>query len=115
MDVGQPKDFLTGMCMYLNSLSQKQPELLVQGPGITGPVLVVIYSNAQLFFLFSALYSNQLNYLLALLQDPSAQIGKNCRIGPNVTVGPDVVIEVPYEAGWRVSKWMTLMYRMAPV
>ncbi|ELU15028.1 hypothetical protein CAPTEDRAFT_154984 [Capitella teleta] len=65
MDVGQPKDFLTGMCMYLTSLQHKSPEKLHQGPGIVGNVLV----------------------------DPSAKIGNNCRIGPNVTIGPDVVIE----------------------
>ncbi|XP_005106670.1 mannose-1-phosphate guanyltransferase beta [Aplysia californica] len=65
MDVGQPKDFLTGMCLYLTSLKQRQPEKLHQGPGIVGNVLI----------------------------DPSAKIGNNCRIGPNVTVGPNVVIE----------------------
>ena len=27
MDVGQPKDFLTGMCLYLNSLRQKSPQV----------------------------------------------------------------------------------------
>ena len=43
MDVGQPKDFLTGMCMYLTHLRQKQPEQLhkVEGDGIVGNVLVV--------------------------------------------------------------------------
>jgi len=69
MDVGQPKDFLTGMCMYLDSLrnSPKSPRSpsLANGPCIVGNVLV----------------------------DPSAKIGANCRIGPNVTIGPDVVIE----------------------
>ncbi|XP_033744992.1 mannose-1-phosphate guanyltransferase beta-like [Pecten maximus] len=65
MDVGQPKDFLTGMCMFLGSLRQKSPDQLHSGEGIVGNVLV----------------------------DPSAKIGKNCRIGPNVTIGPDVVIE----------------------
>lgn len=41
MDVGQPKDFLTGMCMYLNSLKQKSPHMLHEGQGIVGNVLVV--------------------------------------------------------------------------
>ena len=41
MDVGQPKDFLTGMCLYLNSLKHKCPEQLHQGPGVVGSVLVV--------------------------------------------------------------------------
>ena len=41
MDVGQPKDFLTGMCLYLNSLKHKCPEKLYQGPGVVGNALVV--------------------------------------------------------------------------
>ncbi|XP_062971515.1 mannose-1-phosphate guanyltransferase beta isoform X3 [Cynocephalus volans] len=65
MDIGQPKDFLTGMCLFLQSLRQKQPERLCSGPGIVGNVLV----------------------------DPSACIGQNCSIGPNVTLGPGVVVE----------------------
>lgn len=65
MDVGQPKDFLTGMCLYLTYLRQKQPNMLYTGTGTVGNVLV----------------------------DPTAKIGVGCRIGPNVTIGPDVVIE----------------------
>lgn len=50
MDVGQPKDFLTGMCMYLTSLRQKSPEKLYTGEGVVGNVLVVsiqIYSETM--------------------------------------------------------------------
>lgn len=84
MDVGQPRDFLTGnyntamyekflklfinvlgMCMYLKSLRQKKPEQLSEGPGIVGNVLI----------------------------DPTAKIGADCQIGPNVTIGPGVVLE----------------------
>lgn len=65
MDVGQPKDFLTGMALYLSSTEEKQPELLRKGDGIVGTVLI----------------------------DPSATIGKNCVIGPNVSIGPNCVIE----------------------
>jgi len=73
MDVGQPKDFLTGMCLYLNFLREnnaktnetKTERQLATGPCIVGDVIV----------------------------DPSAKIGSNCRIGPNVTIGPGVVIE----------------------
>ncbi|XP_071575893.1 mannose-1-phosphate guanylyltransferase catalytic subunit beta [Temnothorax nylanderi] len=64
MDVGQPKDFLTGMSMYLASLRQKHPEQLYSGPGIVGNVLI----------------------------DPTATIGKDCRIGPNVTIGPGATL-----------------------
>lgn len=65
MDVGQPKDFLTGMCLYLKSLRDNHPEQLYSGEGVVGNVLV----------------------------DSTTKIGNNCRIGPNVTLGPDVVIE----------------------
>lgn len=41
MDIGQPKDFLTGMCMYLQSLRQHAPERLRTGPSFLGNVLVV--------------------------------------------------------------------------
>jgi len=64
MDIGQPKDFLTGMCLYLQSLKQKGAKMYT-GAGAVGNVLV----------------------------DPTATIGTNCRIGPNVTIGPNVVIE----------------------
>jgi len=65
MDVGQPADFLTGMCLYLTSLGQKNSNLLSTGPCLVGNVIV----------------------------DPTAKIGENCRIGPNVTIGPGVVVE----------------------
>eukprot|EP01098_Paradermamoeba_levis_P005853 TRINITY_DN2434_c0_g1_i3.p1 TRINITY_DN2434_c0_g1~~TRINITY_DN2434_c0_g1_i3.p1 ORF type:complete len:172 (-),score=36.52 TRINITY_DN2434_c0_g1_i3:122-604(-) len=64
MDVGQPKDFLAGMCLYLNSLKHRNPEMLKTGPCFNGPVLV----------------------------HESARIGNDCAIGPNVSIGPDCVI-----------------------
>jgi len=67
MDVGQPKDFLTGTCLYLSSLAKKGSKLLTphSAPFVYGGNVMV---------------------------HPTAKIGKNCRIGPNVTVGPGVVI-----------------------
>ncbi len=41
MDVGQPRDYLTGMCLYLDCMSQKHPEQLLKGEGIIGSVLAV--------------------------------------------------------------------------
>ena len=67
MDVGQPKDFLTGTCLYLTSLTQKAC------PSLADPSEPHIYGG---------------NVLI----DPTAVIGKGCRIGPNVTIGPGVVI-----------------------
>lgn len=67
MDVGQPKDFLSGTCLYLSSLAKRNSNLLAPS---------------------SASYVCAGNVMI----DPSAKIGKNCRIGPNVTLGPNVVI-----------------------
>lgn len=67
MDVGQPKDFLSGTCLYLTSLTKKGSKKL------TSPSSSYVYGGN-------------------VLVDPSAKIGKNCRIGPNVTIGPNVVI-----------------------
>lgn len=64
MDVGQPRDFLTGTSLYLTSVHKKTPQLLTTGKDFLGNVLV----------------------------DPSAQIGKDCKIGPNVVIGPNVII-----------------------
>lgn len=67
MDVGQPKDFISGTCLYLSSLTRMGSKLLT-------PV--------------SEPFVHQGNVLI----DPSVKIGKGCRIGPNVTIGPNVVI-----------------------
>ena len=47
MDVGQPKDFLTGMCLYLTSLKQKHPEQLYVGSGVVGNALIVSYTLVE--------------------------------------------------------------------
>lgn len=66
MDVGQPKDFLAGMKLYLQHLKgKKSDKLCEEGNGIISPVI----------------------------KDPSAKIGEGCMIGPNVTIGPNCVIE----------------------
>ncbi len=65
MDIGQPRDYLTGMCMHLASMRKRDAGALAAGPHIVGDVLV----------------------------HPSATIGAGCKLGPNVVVGPDCVIE----------------------
>lgn len=67
MDVGQPKDFLAGTCLYLSSLTKKGSKQLVPS---------------------SEKYVHGGNVMV----DPTAKIGHNCRIGPNVTIGPNVII-----------------------
>ena len=67
MDVGQPKDFLSGTCLYLSSLTKKGSKQLCK------PSEPYVYGGN-------------------VMVDSTAKIGKNCRIGPNVTIGPNVVI-----------------------
>lgn len=64
MDVGQPKDYLTGLALHLDSVRRKSPELLASGDNIKGNVII----------------------------DPTVTIGDNCLIGPNVSIGQGVVI-----------------------
>jgi mannose-1-phosphate guanylyltransferase len=59
MDVGQPKDYLTGLQLHLDSLSHRHPEQLAKGPEFIGNNIV----------------------------HPTAKIGKDCAIGPNVSIG----------------------------
>ena len=41
MDIGQPKDFIIGMGLYLSFLRENFPERLEQGENFVGNVLVV--------------------------------------------------------------------------
>lgn len=59
MDVGQPKDFLTGLTLHLDSLRIHSSSQLAEGADIKGNVLL----------------------------DPSAKIGKDCVLGPDVCIG----------------------------
>lgn len=68
MDVGQPKDFLSGTCLYLSYLTSQNSKLLT--PASQNP------------------YVHQGNVMI----DPSATIDPSAVIGPNVVVGPRCVI-----------------------
>lgn len=65
MDIGQPRDYLVGLSLYLRSLRARKPELLASGPHVVGNVLL----------------------------DPTATLGEGCVVGPDVCVGPGCVIE----------------------
>jgi mannose-1-phosphate guanylyltransferase len=41
MDVGQPKDFLTGTSLYLHHVQHHDPSMLARGDGIRGATLIV--------------------------------------------------------------------------
>lgn len=59
----QPKDYLTGLALHLDSRKRKRPEELASGSDVEGEICgnVII--------------------------DPDSKIGKNCKIGPNVSIG----------------------------
>uniref|UniRef100_A0A7E4V7E7 mannose-1-phosphate guanylyltransferase n=1 Tax=Panagrellus redivivus TaxID=6233 RepID=A0A7E4V7E7_PANRE len=69
MDIGQPKDFLKGVRLYLKDVQKTNVEtgdsVFAHGPSIVEPVMV----------------------------HSSVQLPKSGTIGPNVVIGPDVVME----------------------
>eukprot|EP00271_Cylindrocystis_brebissonii_P011168 TRINITY_DN2802_c0_g1_i1.p1 TRINITY_DN2802_c0_g1~~TRINITY_DN2802_c0_g1_i1.p1 ORF type:complete len:361 (-),score=63.29 TRINITY_DN2802_c0_g1_i1:1507-2589(-) len=65
MDIGQPRDYITGLVLYVNSLRNRFPERLAKGQHIVGNVLI----------------------------DESAEVGEGCLLGPDVSIGPGCVIE----------------------
>ena len=65
MDVGQPKDYLTGLHLYLDGLREKQSTQLATGDAFVGNVLV----------------------------HETATIGAGCKIGPNVCIGPGCTVD----------------------
>jgi len=79
MDVGQPKDFLSGTCLYLTSLAKKKPELLtsLSQPFVHGGNVLI---------------------------DASATISPEAKIGPNVVIGPNVTVG----AGARLTRCVVL-------
>lgn len=68
MDVGQPKDYLSGMCLYLTHLSQQKSKLLTD-------VAATEWAQGG-----------------NVLVDPSAKIDPTAVIGPNVVIGANVVV-----------------------
>ncbi|KAI3437185.1 uncharacterized protein J3R85_005613 [Psidium guajava] len=65
MDIGQPRDYITGLKLYLESTRKKSSEKLATGPHIVGNVLV----------------------------HETAKIGEGCLIGPDVAIGPGCVVD----------------------
>ncbi|KNC79663.1 mannose-1-phosphate guanyltransferase beta [Sphaeroforma arctica JP610] len=65
MDVGQPKDYLLGLGLYLGACKRHEPEKLATGDHVVGNVII----------------------------HETATIGENCVIGPDVCIGKGVVIE----------------------
>jgi mannose-1-phosphate guanylyltransferase len=65
MDIGQPKDFLSGLKLYLNFLKTKNSPELATGANIHGNVII----------------------------HPEAKVSPDAVIGPNVSIGKGCVIE----------------------
>ncbi|KAK9123873.1 hypothetical protein Sjap_013475 [Stephania japonica] len=65
MDIGQPRDYITGLELYLNTLRNKATSKLSSGSHIRGNVLI----------------------------DEIAVIEDGCTFGPDVAVGPECVVE----------------------
>jgi mannose-1-phosphate guanylyltransferase len=65
MDIGQPRDYNTGLRLYLDSLRKRKPEMLASGSQFLGNVIV----------------------------DETAKVGEGCLIGPDVSIGQGCVIE----------------------
>lgn len=66
MDIGQPKDYLSGQTLHLSSLTTVAPDSLAKGANIKGNVMIHESANV----------------------DPSAVIGPNVVIGEGCKVGP---------------------------
>lgn len=70
MDIGQPKDYLTGQKLFLQSVRARKPERLSAGATISGDVLVDPTATV----------------------DPTASLGPNVVVGANCVIGPGVKI-----------------------
>lgn len=86
MDVGQPRDYLTGIGLYLKSLD-KANNPHTQSQSQSAPGLPSAHPQKKI-------NASQGDYTINgnVLIDPTAQIGRNCVIGPNVTIGANCVI-----------------------
>ena len=65
MDIGQLRDYITRLRLYLDSLRKYSPSKLANGPHVVGNVIV----------------------------DETAKIGEGRLIGPDVAIGPGCIVE----------------------
>lgn len=83
MDVGQPKDYLRGNHLYLESVRNNQPDILArseqyQGVTVRGNVLIVTCAACGLWLVSEP-----------FRQHSTARIEAGCDIGPDVVIGRD--------------------------
>lgn len=65
MDIGQPRDYIIGLRLYLESVRNRSAARLATGAHVVGNVLV----------------------------HERAKIGEGCLVGPDVAIGPGCVVE----------------------
>ena len=85
MDIGQPKDFLKGLCLYLDNLAASGG-LPHSSPTSSGSSMSAAGGD-------SASSPSETELRGNVLIDPTAQVGRGCRIGPNVCIGPGMRLE----------------------
>ena len=85
MDVGQPRDYLTGIGLYLKSLEKRS----ISGDHTQQPQTPMSAHPVQ-----KKINASHGDYTINgnVLIDPTAVIGRNCVIGPNVTIGPNCIL-----------------------
>ncbi|KAK9104578.1 hypothetical protein Scep_021422 [Stephania cephalantha] len=77
MDIGQPRDYITGLRLYLDALRKNTSSKLSSGSHILGNVLV----------------------------HETAVIGEGCLIGPDVAIGPGCVVEAGVRLALYCNAW----------
>lgn len=94
MDVGQPRDYLTGIGLYLKSLEKRNSMNSQTQTNTTSQASLPSALQSPHPNVLKKMTNSQGDYTINgnVLIDPTAQIGRNCIIGPNVTIGPNCVI-----------------------
>lgn len=98
MDIGQPKDFLTGKWWFrLNSIEMLENKMLsieMRLHFVCAGMCLYLTSLRQKNSTSLYQSSDEKRTIVGnVLVHESAKIGVGCRIGPNVTIGPNCVIE----------------------
>ena len=77
MDIGQPRDYITGMCMHLASLRRRAPHLLAAAAAAPAAAAAAGGGNVRGDVLIHA----------------SASVSPLAVVGPNAVIGPNCVVE----------------------
>lgn len=100
MDVGQPRDYLTGLTLYLRALRERNPAALASGArALPFPHASPVPPPQRLCSSWSDARGGPLRVAAGdgivgnVLMDPTAKVGAGCKIGPDVCIGPGCVVE----------------------